>query len=948
MGAMTGPVLQGRADELAVLRSAVERAASGEPARVWIEGAPGTGKTLLLHAAIDAAREAGIPIQTAVGEELEQMRPFGLLARALGCTDSSADPHRQAIAALIRTREEGQRGTVTVTSDPGLQFQAVDAFADLVEQLTVSGPLLLALDDLQWADASTLLALLTILRRASGSPLALVGCFRPLSDSSPLRHSLRLEGDPQARRLRLTSLSGADTRELVAQVIGAEPGPRLLDQVAVADGNPLFVTEMLAALIQADALDDEGGTLELDAPSAPATLRTTVLRRLSLLPAATLDVLRAASILGTRFTLTDLGCVTGRSVPELSTELSEALVARVLVDGDDALLFRHDLFHETIYDDIPSSIAAGLHRDAARRLDEAGAPPGSVAAQLLQSARPGDTEAIAWVLRTAREVTRAFPDTGADLFARVLRLMAAGDPDRSEVTVEYAAALMQARRLPEAIVACRGLLERGRQDAEDAAATLRLGAALIVTGSPSEALEHLERVGEHPAAGRSQRAQAAAEAATAHMWLGDLDRSEVLARRAQELAGEEPDDPTRVSALASLSVVSALRADFPRAIEIGDVALSALSSRGEGSGDHYPLHAARGFVLLESDDFEAARSELDRGRELGEQAGVLWPLPTYHAYLGFERFLRGQWDDALPELEISVALIEDSGVSFAAGTAHTAIALIALHRDDLSRAQRALAAVEPTFVPRLARASLDRARALVAEAQGDTDAARCLLADAWSDSVAEGMRVDYPRLAPDLVRLSLDGDRRPIAEDVTAVLAESDGSSVVASRRAALERCRGLLADDPRRLGAAAEQYARAGRVFDAAVTMQQAAAASARSGDIDRARTQFAQVRAELEALHADHDLRHLDAQLRAAGMPVGRRGSRSRPASGWASLTGTERAVADLVAEGLTNPQIGARLFVSRRTVQTHVSHIFTKLDLTSRAQLAAVVAGHLRDRE
>ena len=76
---------------------------------------------------------------------------------------------------------------------------------------------------------------------------------------------------------------------------------------------------------------------------------------------------------------------------------------------------------------------------------------------------------------------------------------------------------------------------------------------------------------------------------------------------------------------------------------------------------------------------------------------------------------------------------------------------------------------------------------------------------------------------------------------------------------------------------------------------------------------------------------------------MPPGRRGARRRPSVGWASLTVTERRVADLVADGLTNPQIGTRLFVSRRTVQTHVSHIFAKLDLSSRAQLAAVVSEH-----
>ena len=94
-------------------------------------------------------------------------------------------------------------------------------------------------------------------------------------------------------------------------------------------------------------------------------------------------------------------------------------------------------------------------------------------------------------------------------------------------------------------------------------------------------------------------------------------------------------------------------------------------------------------------------------------------------------------------------------------------------------------------------------------------------------------------------------------------------------------------------------------------------------------------------EYLDASRDLVRVDAALRELGVRRGRRGPRQRPQWGWGSLTPTEGTVADLVSEGLTNPQIAERLYISRRTVQTHVSHIFTKLDMASRAQLAAAVA-------
>jgi len=96
-------------------------------------------------------------------------------------------------------------------------------------------------------------------------------------------------------------------------------------------------------------------------------------------------------------------------------------------------------------------------------------------------------------------------------------------------------------------------------------------------------------------------------------------------------------------------------------------------------------------------------------------------------------------------------------------------------------------------------------------------------------------------------------------------------------------------------------------------------------------------------EQVDAGRDLARAEAVLRQAGIRRGRRGLRGRPKFGWPSLTPAEQAVASLVADGLTNPEIGARLYISRRTVQTHLIHVFAKLDIASRAQLAAQVTSH-----
>jgi DNA-binding CsgD family transcriptional regulator len=156
-------------------------------------------------------------------------------------------------------------------------------------------------------------------------------------------------------------------------------------------------------------------------------------------------------------------------------------------------------------------------------------------------------------------------------------------------------------------------------------------------------------------------------------------------------------------------------------------------------------------------------------------------------------------------------------------------------------------------------------------------------------------------------------------------------------------RCRGLADDDAGTLAAAARAYQPGTRPLELAGACEDAGAAYARHGDPGRARPPLEQALAIYEQLDAGRDLARTEAVLRTAGIRHGRRGPRGRPQFGWPSLTPAEQAVASLVADGLTNPQIGARLYISRRTVQTHLVHVFAKLDIASRAQLAAQVTPH-----
>src|SRR6516164_4052631 len=375
------PRICGREAEIQALGEALDRVAAGGPAIVLVEGEAGIGKTRLLAKALEDTAGRGMRVAAGRAEELERTRPFGVLAATLGCARSSPDPRRAAIAALLADPGAGELGPITVTSDPGLRFRVVDALTDLVEELALAGPVVLGLDDLQWADPSSLLTVGVLARRLTGLPVGVIGCLR----SSPRVAELdRLVGALEAagaRHLVLRPLTGEAVTGLVAQAVAAEPGPRLLAEVAGAAGNPLFVTEVLGALAQEGAIATVDGRAEV-AQTVPPTLRLTILRRVSFLPETALQALRSASILGSGFSLTDLATITGRLAVDLSVVLAEAIRARVLEDDGARLRFRHELIRDAIYQDLAGSVRRTLHREAGQRLARAGASALQVAEHL--------------------------------------------------------------------------------------------------------------------------------------------------------------------------------------------------------------------------------------------------------------------------------------------------------------------------------------------------------------------------------------------------------------------------------------------------------------------------------------------------------------------------------------------------------------------------------------
>ena len=941
------PGIRGREEEVAVLADAVDRAVSGRLAVVLIDGEAGIGKTRLLEDALEKARGRGLQVAAARAAELEQTRPFGLVAAMFGGTRSSPDPRRAAIGQLLATADSGDRGPITVTSDPGLQFQAVDALADLAEELALAGPLVIGADDLHWADPSSLLTLGALAARLAYLPAAIIGCFRPaprVADLERLAGALEAAG---GRRLSLRELDGQAVADLVADSVGAAPGRRLLAGMSGAAGNPLFVTELLGALAQEQMITVSDGRAEVSDLTLPPTLRLTILRRISFLPDGTVQALRFASILGSGFTLTDLAVVTGRSAIDLSMSLAEPIRARVLQDDGARLRFRHDLIRDAIYEDLPSSVRGALHREAGQRLAAAGAPASQVAEHLARGAGPEDTEAIGWLVRAARQAAVASPDVAAGLFSRAIGLMSPADQGRDRLLAERAGSLMQAGRVPLALAACRQLLDRPHDPGTDGQVRIYLAHAMLAQGQVRDALGELDRASRSPSLPDAERAAAHAWAGFARIALGDLDgaaaseRAAVAAAAASE--GAADDHVTTSIIMSTTARISESRGHLAEALEIAEEAVRRADASPSRLGHRFPVGVTRGRLLIELDRLPEARSALGAGVRVSEELGVRWPLATHQVYLAYERFTAGEWDDAVAELEASVKIAEEIGEIYSLVYAHGLLSRISVHRNDLHRAREAAATADGYLAGwghGHAMSWVAWPRALILEAGGERGEALRTMASLWDWCAGSGLTVEFPLIGADLVRLALAAGDLARARQVSAAVAEVAAGNDLAWMTGEALRCQGLLDDDPAVLQAAVAAHDRGARPFLVALACEDAGSGLVRHGQAGLARPLLDRAAEGYERLGAARDLARAVARLREAGIRRGRRGGRGRPQFGWDSLTPTEHSVAGLVAEGLSNPQIGERLYISSRTVQTHLAHIFAKLDISARAQLAAEV--------
>ena len=938
--------LIGRGTELATIDAVLGALPGGRPATVVLTGEPGIGKSRLLTELGRRADARGMLVLSGSASEFERDLPFWLFVEALDEYLRAVEPVRltgltpqvRAELAHILPSWPDEAGARTGHDDP--RYRTHRAVSRVLEALSAAAPLVLLLDDVHWADSGSAELICALLRRPPSGPVLVGMALRPRQASHRLAAAIE-----RARTVRLEvgGLSPADARELL--------GPGVDDRVAgtlyaESGGNPFYLRQ----LARARTVPPSGERAAASGDEVPAAVTAAIADEIALLDRDTRRVLEGAAVAGDPF-LMELAAVAA-DLPEAAiAEALDELERRDLVRTTEAprrFRFRHPLVRRAVYDAVPGGWRIGAHARIAAALAGRGVPPAGRAHHVAQAARTGDPAAVD-VLRAAGDAAvRRTPGEAARWYRAAIDLSPSAEPGLWAALAgalgtagEFGAArsaLVQAIDLtPDAAVASRvGLIAEcariehtlGLHDV----AHRRLTVALERTGDehPAEsvalinaiALDHLYGLEYGEAQEWSGRARAAAARAgdpqplaeslaglaLSSVFHGDTAAAAGACTQAAELIDGMTDDQVggspdpSVVRLAAAELYAGRLPDAARHAERGHAAARLL-----GSEHHIPVLYWTGTVWTAAGRLPEATSLLDEAVEVARSAGNASMLGWVLIARSFAALAGGDPATALAAAEESVRAHGAPSRTLPAVWARLALGASLLESGAPARAEQVIGDDGSALLPAPLRAAayevLARCRLALGRNAGAAEAAGLARAAAHVSPVA-GAVADRCAAA---VALHSGDPRRAVDLALGAAAAADRAGAVIEAATARELAARALTqAALPQR---AAEELQLACDAFDGCGAPRRRAAA-------------------ERELRRLGHRTVHHRSRAGAPGVP------------GVATLTGRELQVARLITDRRTNAEIAAEMYLSPKTVETHVRNLFRKLSVASRVEVARAV--------
>jgi DNA-binding CsgD family transcriptional regulator/tetratricopeptide (TPR) repeat protein len=913
--------MRGRERELKTAGEFLRNAQRGRASVLLVEGEPGMGKSAILDEVARLAREQGFSLAVAAADELGRLMQFAPLAAAFQETG-------------------GLTGPAPRSGTPALGLGTVDEIGTRIERRASAGPVLIGLDDLHWADSATLTALRVLPQRLAALPVAwiLVRCTVRDRDRVGVLFDL-LEGEG-AVRITLGPIDDDAVAGVLTDALGAAPGQELQALASGAAGNPYLLAELLRGLREENAVRVAGQTASLVSPTMPERMHAVMRRRLGSLSGRTRYLLETMAVLGPSFRFDDAAEMLGETPAVLLPLVDEALAAGILAADAEAFTFRHRLIWRAITETVPPPARQALHRQFAGLLMARGGFTMTAARHLLEGARRGDVAALAGLDRAAEEIRPTSPQTAADLTVRALDLTLPDDQARLARTARAAGALAGAGRADEAA----GIVERAMAGPlpppYDAQLRCTLSSILCLQGEAGQASAEAETVLAQPDLSGPLREEAVVAELQALAALGENQRARSLAEDVLAHPGEH-GEPALAGALSVLAAACWDDGLLGQGLRLCREAAERSPGISPDARHFQPLLAlaARLIDLRQLDEASAIiRAAADAIRAVQGHGSEAIPA-VLRARVNLAM---GRTEDARTEAEAALSIADTLGARPHRSLALSVLSMIALRRGDLQAAGLHMRNRPGTMhaVEGYARTETVLARAQFVEAAAGAKTAMQVLGGVYDGlPVHRHVLIGEPTASAWLARTALAAGRRELAAGVARVADEIAGDNpALEIATVAAAHCGGIVRRDPARLAHAAarhpDPWARASASEDLGSILATTTKPADAVAHLDNALAGYGQT-------GAARDLARVRRRLRRLGIRRRHWTSADRPAVGWTSLTPPEQTASNLVAQGLSNQQVAEQMYVSVHTVAFHLRQVFRKLGISSRVELARIVA-------